>query len=268
MNSMLYYEHYVHNCMLTPSFVNVQFLGLCRNVRPFTTFITKCTFQDKRRFFIRVIRVNLRPKNPMSNRKPDRRVLRTRKQLSDALLTLILEKGYDAVTIEEITERANLGRTTFYLHYKDKDELLYKSLEAVFDDLVAQIEPYPVEEWSMTGERLSGLAFYHAAENAHLYKIILSGQGGTSIAQRIREYIAQTAIRIIKTHYADHITQAPVPIEVLGNYIASSMMGLITWWLENDQPFSAEEMHAFFKQLNFQGVAQTMGLSLPDNLLE
>ncbi|MCA9975483.1 MAG: TetR/AcrR family transcriptional regulator [Anaerolineales bacterium] len=199
----------------------------------------------------------------MSKRKPDRRVLRTRKQLSEALLTLILEKGYDAVTIEEITERANLGRTTFYLHYKDKDELLYKSLETVFDDLVDQIEPYPKEEWSMTGDRLSGLAFYHAAENAQLYKIILSGQGGTSIAQRIREYIAQTAIRIINTHYAPYISSSPVPIEVLGSYIASSMMGLITWWLENDQPYTAEQMHIFFQQLNFRGTAQTMGVALP-----
>ncbi|MCB9445830.1 MAG: TetR/AcrR family transcriptional regulator [Ardenticatenaceae bacterium] len=196
-------------------------------------------------------------------RKPDRRILRTRKQLSEALLALILEKGYDAVTIEEITERADLGRTTFYLHYKDKDELLYKSLEAVFDDLVAQIEPYPVEEWSMTGERLSGLAFYHAAENAHLYKIILSGQGGTTIGQRIRAYIAQTAIRIINTHYAPYMKNSPIPVEVLGNYIASSMLGLITWWLETDQLYTAQEMHTFFQQLNFRGTAQTMGIALP-----
>jgi AcrR family transcriptional regulator len=202
----------------------------------------------------------------MTTRKPDRRVLRTRKQLSQALMSLILEKGYDAVTIEEITERADLGRTTFYLHFKDKDELLFKSLQAVYDDLVSQIEPYPIEEWNLTGDRLSGLAFQHAAENAHLYKIILSGQGGTAISQRIREYIAQTSIRIIKTHYAQHMNDSSIPIEVLGNYIASSMMGMMTWWMENDQPFSAEEMHAFFKQLNFQGVAQTMGLTLPDNM--
>ncbi len=201
----------------------------------------------------------------MTKRKTDRRILRTRKQLSDALMALILEKGYDAVTIEEITERADLGRTTFYLHYKDKDELLYKSLEAVFDDLVSQMEPYPIDEWPLAGERLSGMAFRHAAENAHLYKIILSGQGGTSIAQRIREYIAQTSIHIIKTHYAQYIGDSPVPIEVLSNYIASSMMGMITWWLENDQPYTADEMHYFFQQLNFRGTAQTMGLTLSLN---
>jgi hypothetical protein len=51
----------------------------------------------------------------------------------------------------------------------------------------------------------------------------------------------------------------------LGNYIASSMMGLITWWLENDQPYTADEMRSFFQQLNFRGTAQTMGLTLPPN---
>ena len=203
-----------------------------------------------------------------TRRKPDRRVLRTRKQLSEALMSLILEKGYDAVTIEEITERADLGRTTFYLHFKDKEELLFKSLQAVYDDLVSQIEPYPIEEWNLTGDRLSGLAFQHAAENAHLYKIILSGQGGTTISQRIHAYIAQTSIRIITTHYAQYMADSPIPIEVLGNYIASSMLGLMSWWVENDRPFTAEEMHTFFKRLNFMGVAHTMGLILPDNMFD
>ncbi len=201
----------------------------------------------------------------MSQRKPDRRVRRTRQQLSEALMSLILEKGYDAVTIEEITERADLGRTTFYLHYKDKDELLIQSLEAVYDDLVNQIDPHPIEEWSMTGEALSAMAFQHAAENARLYQIILSGQGGTSIAQRIRAYIAQTAIRIIETHYAQYIPKTAVPLEILGNYIAISMMGLMTWWLENDQPYSAAEMISFFHQLNFLGAAKTMGLTLSED---
>lgn len=60
----------------------------------------------------------------MSDKQLDRRVRRTRRALQDSLTSLILEKGYDAVTVEDITDRADLGRTTFYLHYKDKEELL------------------------------------------------------------------------------------------------------------------------------------------------
>ena len=55
--------------------------------------------------------------------KTDRRIQRTRQSLRTALLTLIKEKGYDAISIEEITERANVGRATFYLHYKNKEDL-------------------------------------------------------------------------------------------------------------------------------------------------
>jgi AcrR family transcriptional regulator len=102
----------------------------------------------------------------MNPRKPDRRVLRTRRQLQDALMALVLEKGYDAVTIEDITERADLGRTTFYLHYKDKDELLMQSLEAVYDDLVDQIQQRTIDEWVAQGQGPWTLAFQHAAENA------------------------------------------------------------------------------------------------------
>ena len=67
-------------------------------------------------------------------RKMDRRVQRTRKLLRDALMSLIMEDGYDAVSIQDITEKANLGRATFYLHFKDKDELLLDVMEQFIDD--------------------------------------------------------------------------------------------------------------------------------------
>src|SRR5512133_4407009 len=71
----------------------------------------------------------------------DRRARRTRKQLKEALFALVLEKGYDGVTIEDITERADLGRTTFYLHYRDKEELLLESIDSISEELMEQIAP-------------------------------------------------------------------------------------------------------------------------------
>ena len=129
----------------------------------------------------------------MNQRKPDRRVQRTRRQLQESLTSLILAKGYDAVTIEDITEQADLGRTTFYLHYKDKEELLMQSLEAVFDDLVAQIQQRSIDDWVAHGQGPWTLAFEHAAENARFYQIILSGQGGDGLKRRVQAYIAATA---------------------------------------------------------------------------
>ena len=73
--------------------------------------------------------------------KIDRRIVRTRQLLRDSLMSLILEKGYEAVTVQHITDQANLGRATFYLHYKDKEELLVISLESLFDELVKTMGP-------------------------------------------------------------------------------------------------------------------------------
>src|ERR1041385_2364465 len=84
--------------------------------------------------------------NMESEVKMDRRKVRTRQMLRDALIALILEKGYDTTTVEDITNRANLGRATFYLHYRDKDELLLHTLEATFDELVKNLKPISLED--------------------------------------------------------------------------------------------------------------------------
>ena len=88
----------------------------------------------------------------------DRRVSRTRRQLRDALMALILERGYNMVTIEDITDRADLGRTTFYLHYRDKDELLIESLEAIAQDLKAQVEQQVSQQMEDRQLRLNPVA--------------------------------------------------------------------------------------------------------------
>ena len=75
-----------------------------------------------------------------SPKELDRRTRRTRRSLREALFALILEKGYDAVTIEHITERADLGRTTFYLHYRDKEDLLLEAIDTIAAELIARIE--------------------------------------------------------------------------------------------------------------------------------
>ncbi|HZY42942.1 MAG TPA: helix-turn-helix domain-containing protein, partial [Anaerolineae bacterium] len=78
------------------------------------------------------------PKEP---KKLDPRVIRTRQMLRDALVSLIAEKGFDAITVQDIADRATLNRATFYLHYQDKHELLINSLRDAIDELMADIGP-------------------------------------------------------------------------------------------------------------------------------
>ncbi|HEX6384307.1 MAG TPA: TetR/AcrR family transcriptional regulator [Anaerolineae bacterium] len=194
--------------------------------------------------------------------KVDRRIQRTRQLLKDAMMELILEKGYDAVTVQDITDRANLGRATFYLHYRDKDELLVKSLEAVFEDLVQQMPALATGQWPLSDAGPIAVAFRHITENADLYRIILSRQGGTTIPRRIRSYIAGYVQVFIEAHLAQTAAEPLVPVDVLANYIAGSLLALVTWWLESETPHPAEEMVVYYHQLVVLGAAQVMGINI------
>lgn len=184
--------------------------------------------------------------------KLDRRVVRTRKQLSQALIALILERGYDDLTVTDITDRADLRRATFYLHYRDKEELLFATLGTTFDELVAAmahvhqsdaiagkttVEPYRV-------------VFDHVDANSALYRIILTGHGGAAVSRRIRDYLAGLVLATLARLPKGAVT---VPPEALAQFIAGAELALVTWWLENDKPHSAAQMAEIAHRLVLDG---------------
>ena len=205
----------------------------------------------------------------MGTNRVDRRVSRTRRQLKDALFALILEKGYDAVTIEDITERADLGRTTFYLHYHDKEELLVESIKAIAEDLLEQISPLTPLRWEYQEGAPVGehdpirVTFAHAAENAQLYQIILRGEGAIKATSRVHNIISETAANVINKTIEDGTApiKLEVPIEIFSNYLAGALMGLVTWWLENGMCYTPEEMALMFRNMFFKGGRTVLGLS-------
>ena len=184
----------------------------------------------------------------IENPKEDRRKQRSRQMLSDALTALILEKGYDDVLIKEITDKANLSRATFYLHFDNKEDLLIYSLRSVFDGLVAQLGPLSKDDLTWQGAPPSLVAFQHAGENRDLYRVMLRARSMGAILDRIRDYLAQVIRRQIESASAQ-IT-FPVPMDVLSQHMGSSLLGLITWWLETNAPYSAEQMAQMYHQMN------------------
>ncbi len=109
----------------------------------------------------------------------DRRVRRTRRLLRDALVSLVLERGgYAGITVEDITDRADLGRATFYSHYTDKDDLLGQVVSDLADDLQERLGPLiPASSIGFTGKPVLEM-FRHAAEERDVYRVILRGEGG------------------------------------------------------------------------------------------
>ena len=182
--------------------------------------------------------------NSQASKKIDRRIQRTRRFLSDALMILILEKGYEAVTIQEVVDRANIGRATFYLHFKDKEELLLKSLEQIMDELAERIDKAKAEGGVFPAE----LIFQHAGENATFYSVLLGGQGGQLIFRQLRRRIAERA----KVHLA--LVVPAGELDLVANHFAGSLLMMLAWWLENEMPYSAETIADYFRKLIGQGL--------------
>src|SRR3990172_850885 len=110
--------------------------------------------------------------------KTDRRVSRTRHALREALLSLMEEQDYNAITVEEITARADLGRTTFYLHYRDKEDLLLEELADLVHELTEQIARISISQWQehKLPQPPILMIFQHVAANEKMYRLILDGE--------------------------------------------------------------------------------------------
>lgn len=107
----------------------------------------------------------------------DRRQRRTRAALHDALFALLNERDYAAITVKDIAEQADIARKTFYLHYADKDALLWDSLESLFDDLVAEMGALDAETLLADGKPLSYPLFAHVRAHAPVYRALLGEHG-------------------------------------------------------------------------------------------
>lgn len=213
--------------------------------------------------------MNMKPENTDKDKahREDRRVARTRRALREALLELIQEKGYAAVTVEEITERANLGRATFYLHYKDKEELLLEQFSELASERARLLSDVPLAAWQ-TGANLPIMPllsiFQHVSENIDLYKTVLRGEGHFRVADRLRNIIAVTigeVITAIARNEAPNL-RLQIPLEFLASYFAGALLGSIAWWLELDaaQRPSPEEMALSFQKMFIPGMREIVGV--------
>lgn len=184
----------------------------------------------------------------------ERRKQRTRKKLQRAALSLIVEKGYEAVTIQEITDRADLGRATFYIHYADKEALLWEALSdvwAYFPKKLAELQQqYPDKPAFFLGLLFD---FTVADENRDLYRIIVSGAGPVGVVERAKANIAADIRERIEN--GQFATQGDLPVEVLTTFAVGAIGEMISWWLGASNEYSAEDMAEMAYRM-FAGLVQ------------
>ena len=190
-------------------------------------------------------------------RNGDRRIERTRRMLSDALFALIVERGYDDITVQDITERANVGRATFYLHYKDKEILLSESLKQLVNELTKYVEPNTNSP--ATYKTLSVRVFQHIAQHHVLYRALLGEAGPPIISIRMRRYLAELIQNYVILPVAARGKSEVAP-ELLATHAAGSLLALLVWWLDNNLEQSAEEMGTLFWRLMTPGIEDVLEL--------
>ncbi len=193
--------------------------------------------------------------------KIDRRIQRTRELLRKAIFEMIQRYGYENLTVEQITEHANLGRTTFYLHYRDKKELLLDGLDKRVEELFAEIySPANLERWEKEGQDPRRLMFLRVAEQAALYRRLFTGEMGGMVLGHFQRHLAQQIEKIIAAWQEKYQLTPPLPNDITSQYTAGALTSLLSWWLENNQLYTPDEIYQMYHHILVHGVVQSSGI--------
>ena len=188
----------------------------------------------------------------------DRRVKRTHKILVDALIAESLEKGYDQVTIRDITDRADIAYSTFFRHYRDKDELLLAMLGSVLETMRDLILQNP----DASAESAGRILFAHIQEHARFYRVLFNGHGTSAVLWRFQQMVEADVLKI----YASRITtaNAGILLELVVHHLIAAIIAMVTWWLAHDMPYPVEQMARYYSELVATPVERQLGLYQPE----
>jgi len=178
--------------------------------------------------------------------KVDPRVRRTRRLLRDALVSLILEKDYASISIKEITARAEVAYITFYRHFESLDQLLTEVLEEGLRGLMKHIETLAKQSDTAALEAEGRLIFEYIGQNADLFRILLKSQSITRVRKRV---VRNIAVIFQKSCLPLARSNSPLAIAITSNHIATSLLALIEWWLDNKMTPPPAQMGRVYKSL-------------------
>ncbi len=181
-----------------------------------------------------------------SDETEDLRVRRTRKLLQNALIELTVEKGFASLTVQDIADRAMVNRSTFYRHYLDK----YDLLEQYVKDLVATevaVEEKPGQRWEGAPSGLVRL-LKHIQAHGDFYRVMLGPKGDPVFTQQFRKLVEDRFRHLIATLGVEDEQHAS-PLDLRLSFISYADIGAVLWWLENDQPCTAEQLALWLNQL-------------------
>jgi AcrR family transcriptional regulator len=177
--------------------------------------------------------------------------------LGDALVSLLLEKRYDLITVQEIIDRANVGRSTFYAHYLDKEDLLQHELAALIERLGAHMDR------SGDSTRLvpSLPLLRHLQESSALVRALVRGRAIDSVLKTMQTQMSlHVESRLARRLPAG--TTSAVPLPILARYVTGVLLTLVEWWMDHELAESPEQVDAYFLQLVRPSVHAATGIEI------
>jgi AcrR family transcriptional regulator len=183
-------------------------------------------------------------------RKPDERALRSRRRLGDAFLELIHEKSIEDVTVQEILERAAVGRSTFYLHFRDKNDLLLCQLERFLEMMSTLLSTR-----NEASQRVVAVAemFAHIESQRELYRILADAGRLNDFFDLAQDYFTRGIERRLRE--SGRFTKVPKSeLNARSSALAGSLLSLLRWWLDRGAKEPPADMDKLFHNMVWNGV--------------
>lgn len=177
----------------------------------------------------------------------DRRIQKTHNLLREALASLIAEKPYDAIVVKEILDRANVGRSTFYTHFRDKDDLLASGIHNMLGPV-----PPPSRAPGKGPERLLWFSlpiFEHHYRHAHAWGDRIGVKGRGILHEHLRRVLTGIIAEAMKKDFQFGESARRIPPEVVSAYVASTFVLILNWWLDKRMRLPPKAINDIFRML-------------------
>lgn len=186
----------------------------------------------------------------MAEVKEDRRVQRTRLTLRSAMVSLIREKGFEALTVQDIIDRANVGRSTFYSHFKSKEDLLTGSVEMMRSTL-RRLQRQTMARSTSSRERMFAFArelFAHAEQHRDVFAAMVGKRSGTVFQHHLHEMLADLVREDVRAPGSRSMRDA-MQVEAVVQFVAGGLLALVVSWQDRMPKASVDDLDGLFRRM-------------------
>lgn len=186
----------------------------------------------------------------------DRRVQKTRQLLQQAIISLAAEKRFDKISVQDIIDRANVGRTTFYAHFQSKEDLFLSTHDGLLL-LVSHSFFDPSGVWCPDPPSMLITFFERMEESTQMHFYLTFGGEDGGVHKPMKERIAETLEEYL--HQAFDESRSAIPFVVLGQQVATSYVSLMTWWMNKRMPYTPHQLAVMLHRMNQSMIKNALG---------